>query len=206
MSKEKLKFASEAEAMQYLSDITGKIIKVAEEQTNEEMTVFLSRKPNMLWLVEKVIVDGGESPVTKRYERRKRSGEDIEIIPMNKFKNLNGVNFPIKVRDTFKDFEIKELVGERAKVAKEQFRSYKVSTFSFEDGKFYSEGQFTYKTKEKAIRSAKELVNDQYGVVVWSDDYLIAFGGPNIDEKTAMKIGTNTVNRLIKKVDNVQKL
>lgn len=78
-----------------------------------------------------------------------------------------------------------------------------VTAFSFEDGKFWSEGRHAMRNEEGAFRYAGQLVKEGYDVVVWSGDVLLGYGG-RFDEKTAMREGTGTVNRLTKTADRVR--
>lgn len=100
-----------------------------------------------------------------------------------------------------------ELTGKKIRVAMNdpdygRFRYIHVTPLSYEEGKFYSEGQYdydAYSSARDAFKYAEDLVGEEYDVVVWSEDYLLAYGGPHLNEEKAMRYGTGKAKRLTKK-------
>lgn len=81
----------------------------------------------------------------------------------------------------------------------------RVSIFSFEGGKPYSEGGYFYSDDSSALRAAHRYLDEGYDVVVCQGDTLIGFS-ENFDTLSAMKYGTGTINRLTKQRSRVMRL
>jgi len=91
----------------------------------------------------------------------------------------------------------------KALVGQELPSNVMVGVHSFEDGKFYPEGRYPFGDESKAISAAKNYLKEGYDVVVWQGDSLLAYGG-KFNQKSAMKSGTGTVNRLTKTAPKVK--
>jgi hypothetical protein len=76
-----------------------------------------------------------------------------------------------------------------------------------ENNKFYAAGRYYFKNIKGAVDAATAYVKEGLEVVVFNGegrgDVLLAYGGPKMNEKTAMRYGTGTVERLTKKAQKV---
>lgn len=82
---------------------------------------------------------------------------------------------------------------------------FQIQLLEEENGKWFSAGRYTGSDFELSCDIAKEYIKEgDLAVVIFKDDTLLAYGGPKMNEKTAMRHGTGTVNRLTKKENTIQ--
>ena len=81
---------------------------------------------------------------------------------------------------------------------------FQIQFLEEENGKWFLAGRHVAYSIQEACDVAKVYIKEECAAVIFRDDTLLAYGGPKINEKTAMRHGTGTVNRLTKKDNPVQ--
>lgn len=65
---------------------------------------------------------------------------------------------------------------------------------------WYPAGKYMYRDLSKAFKEAESFMRElsDHAVVIYSGDTLYGYGGRGMNQETAMKVGTGTINRLTK--------